>query len=146
MARDYVTVRGERRGDEVVHVETSVGRMNLKSIIARVNRRSTQNGKVPLRAFGAVWADGAAIDRVEVRLDDGEWRAAELHAEPRATWCWTFFSLDLGAVEPGRHTVVSRAIDADGRVQPTAEDDAIALKRTYWEAYEQWPREIEVEA
>jgi len=41
---------------------------------------------------------------------------------------------------------VSRAIDAHGRVQPTADEDEIALKKTYWEAYQQWPREIEVSA
>ena len=40
--------------------------------------------------------------------------------------------------------VVSRAIDAAGRVQPTADDDEIALKKTYWEAYQQLPREIEL--
>jgi hypothetical protein len=34
----------------------------------------------------------------------------------------------------------------NGRVQPTAEDDEIKLKKTYWEAYEQWPREIELQA
>ncbi len=33
-----------------------------------------------------------------------------------------------------------------GRIQPVASDDEIALKKTYWEAYQQWPREIEVEA
>jgi hypothetical protein len=31
-------------------------------------------------------------------------------------------------------------------MQPAAEDDEIALKKTYWEAYEQWPREIDVQA
>ena len=29
---------------------------------------------------------------------------------------------------------------------PRAEDDEIALKKTYWEAYQQWPREIELTA
>jgi hypothetical protein len=31
-------------------------------------------------------------------------------------------------------------------VQPAPGDDEIALKKTYWEAYQQWPREIVVEA
>ena len=56
----------------------------------------------------------------------------------------TFFSIDLGDVQPGKHTAVSRAIDVKGQVQPSAEDDEIALKKTYWEAYQQWPREIEL--
>jgi len=146
MARDYVTVRGERQGEEVVNIETSVGRMNLKSIVARVNRRPTAKGKVPLIAYGAAWGDGTEIKRVQVKVDDGKWRDARLDAEPIKQYCWRFFSIDLGTVKPGKHTVVSRAIDANGRVQPAAEDDEIALKKTYWEAYQQWPREIEVTA
>ncbi len=136
MARDYVTVRAEKRDGEVEFVETSVGRMNLKSIIARVTRGDAVDGKVPLKAYGAV----------EVQLDDGEWREAKLDAEPLEKFCWRFFSIDLGTVEPGKHTLVSRGIDINGRIQPSADDDEIALKRTYWEAYQQWPREIEVEA
>jgi DMSO/TMAO reductase YedYZ molybdopterin-dependent catalytic subunit len=150
MGRDYVTVRGERQGDEVVFVESSVARMNLKSVIARVTRRSpggAEEGRVPLKAYGAVWStDSRQIDRVEVRLDDGDWRPAALDAEPRAPHSWIFFSIDLGGVAPGQHTLVSRAIDHTGRIQPTAEDDEIALKKTYWEAYQQWPRSFEVTA
>jgi DMSO/TMAO reductase YedYZ molybdopterin-dependent catalytic subunit len=50
MGRDYVTVRGERHGDEVVFVESSVTRMNLKSAVARVTRLPAKDGKVPLKA------------------------------------------------------------------------------------------------
>ena len=146
MARDYVTLRGERRGDETVFVETSVNRMNLKSIIARVTRRATTSSVVPVKAYGAVWSDGTEIKRVEVKVDDGQWQAASLDTAPRDTYCWAFFSIDLGKLNPGQHTVVSRAFDVNGRVQPTAEDDEIALKKTYWEAYQQWPREFKLEA
>ncbi len=146
MARDYVTVRGERRGDEVVHVETSVGRMNLKSVIARVTRKPKLGDLIPLKAYGAVWGDGTEIKKVEIKVDDGLWREATLAKEPRSKYCWTFFSLDVGGLKPGKHTLVSRATDVNGRVQPSAEDDEIALKKTYWEAYQQWPREIELEA
>jgi hypothetical protein len=40
--------------------------------------------------------------------------------------------------------VVSRATDSEGRSQPTAEDPAIKLKKTYWEANQQWPRRLNV--
>jgi DMSO/TMAO reductase YedYZ molybdopterin-dependent catalytic subunit len=143
MGRDYVTVRGEKHGDEVVFVETSVTRMNLKSVVARVTRRQSREGKVPLKAYGAVWNDDATqIKGVEVRLDAGDWQAAALDPAPRAPYSWIFFSIDLGDIEPGEHTIISRAIDNSGRIQPAAEDDEIALKKTYWEAYEQWPRTI----
>lgn len=146
MGRDYVTVRGERHGGEVVFVETSVTRMNLKSIVARITRRPVKAGVIPLMAYGAAWDDGTGIQKVQVKVDDGKWKDATLDEQPRAKFSWIFFSIDLGALEPGEHTVVSRAIDVDGRVQPPAEDDEIALKKTYWEAFQQWPRKIEVSA
>ena len=49
MARDYVTVRGERHGDEIVYVESSVTRINLKSVVARVTRRPTEGGQIPIK-------------------------------------------------------------------------------------------------
>ncbi len=144
MGRDYVTVRGERRDGEVVFVESSVTRMNLKSIVARITRRPASDGAIPLKAYGAAWDDGTGIQKVQVNVDDGKWQDATLDAQPRAKFSWVFFSIDLGALEPGKHTVVSRAINVKGRVQPPAEDDEIALKKTYWEAFQQWPREIDL--
>jgi DMSO/TMAO reductase YedYZ molybdopterin-dependent catalytic subunit len=146
MGRDYVTVRGERQGSEIVFVESSVTRVNLKSVIARVTRRATADGKITLKAYGAVWGDGTPIKKVEVQLDNGGWREATLDREPMEKYSWRFFSIELEAVDPGKHTVVSRATDETGRIQPTAQDDEIALKKTYWEAYQQWPRTIDVAA
>jgi DMSO/TMAO reductase YedYZ molybdopterin-dependent catalytic subunit len=144
MGRDYVTVRGERQDGQVVFVESSVAKMNLKSVIARVTRRPEQDGKTPLKAYGAVWGDGAPIKSVQVKLDDGEWRDAKIDDKPNEKYCWRFFSIDLGAVAKGKHTLVSRGVDGNGRVQPAADDDEIALKKTYWEAYQQVQRTIEV--
>jgi DMSO/TMAO reductase YedYZ molybdopterin-dependent catalytic subunit len=146
MGRDYVTLRGERQNGEVVYVESSVARMNLKSIIARVTQRPSDGGMFPVKAYGAVWGDGTDIAKVEVQVDGGGWQKAAIDAEPVSKYCWRFFSIDLGKLPAGKHTIVSRATDARGRVQPTAEDDEIALKKTYWEAYQQWPREIELSA
>ncbi len=144
MGRDYVTLRGERQGNEIVFVESSVARMNLKSIIARVTRRPAKNGLVPVKTYGAAWSDGTEIAKVDVQLDGGPWQAAHLDEKPRSKYSWVFFSLDLGGLKPGKHTVVSRATDVKGRVQPTEKDDEIALKKTYWEAYQQVPREFEL--
>lgn len=144
MGRDYVTLRGERQGNEIVFVESSVARMNLKSIIARVTRRPTTKGLIPVKAYGAAWSDGTEIAKVEVQIDGGPWRPARLDEKPRSKYSWAFFSVDLGYLKPGKHTVVSRATDSKGRVQPTEKDDEIALKKTYWEAYQQVPREFEL--
>ena len=117
MGRDYVTVRGERHGSEVVFVESSVTRMNLKSVVARVMRRAAKDGKAPLKAYGAVWGDGTPIKKVEVQLDGGEWREAKLDEQPLEKYSWRFFSIDLGPVAAGKHTLVSRG---DRRQRPRA--------------------------
>ncbi len=144
MGRDYVSVRAERRGDEVVNVESSVTKIRLKSVIGRVTRRAAQNGQVPIRALGAAWSDGTEIAKVEVQVDGGPWKAAVLDAKQKEKFCWKFFSIDLGGLPPGKHTLVSRAIDANGKVQPSDKDDEIANKKTYYEANQQWVREIEL--
>ena len=146
MARDYVTLRGERQGEKVEYVESSVTRMNLKSIVAKVTRGATKDGQIPVKAYGAVWSDGTDIRKVEVQVDGGEWPEAKIAAQPRSQFCWAFFSLDLGTLPAGKHTLVSRATDVNGRVQPAAADDEIALKKTYYESYQQWPRNIQLDA
>jgi hypothetical protein len=55
-----------------------------------------------------------------------------------------FWSFDWKHPEPCEHTLVSRAIDAEGLVQPAADDPAIKLKKTYWEANQQYPRKIKI--
>lgn len=132
------------KADEVVFVESSVTRMRLKSVVARITQRPGPSGAHALKAYGAAWDDGTGIQKVQVKVDGGLWQDARLDEAPRARFCWTFFSIDLGTMSPGKHTVISRAIDVRGHVQPAAEDDEIALKKTYWEANQQWPWEIEI--
>jgi len=79
-----------------------------------------------------------------VKIDGGEWLPASLARSPAAKYAWSFFSFDWKKPEPGEHTVVSRAIDREGRVQPAPEAPEIRLKRTYWEANQQWPRRIRI--
>src|SRR5947207_8135414 len=51
MAQDYVTLRGEERGDKTIWRLTSVGPMDIKSIIARAVKLN--NGAI--RLTGAAW-------------------------------------------------------------------------------------------
>jgi DMSO/TMAO reductase YedYZ molybdopterin-dependent catalytic subunit len=140
MAREYVTIRGEEREAEGTNWrETSVCNLNVKSLAARAVRRPDGS----LRISGAAWSDGTPLDRVEIRIDDGPWQRVTLAAKPRGHACtWTLWHFDWKSPSAGDHTVVSRATDADGRIQPTADDPAIRLKKTYWEGNHQWPRKI----
>jgi DMSO/TMAO reductase YedYZ molybdopterin-dependent catalytic subunit len=139
MARDYVTIRGEERPDgSVAWKESSVGPMNLKSFVARVVRR--KEGTITIT--GAAWAGLTAVKAVEVKIDEGEWKGAKIdesHSEP---YTWRFWSFDWKNAAAGEHTIVSRAIDEKANVQPAADDPAIKLKKTYWEANQQWPRRV----
>jgi DMSO/TMAO reductase YedYZ molybdopterin-dependent catalytic subunit len=65
---------------------------------------------------GRAWSGHGPIERVEVSVDGGEWRPAELgeHLSPYA-WCgWSF----EWQAEPGAHELRCRASDAAGQVQP----------------------------
>ena len=137
MARDYVTIREERQGGESVWMETSVGRSLLKSMTAKVVRRGELT-----RIHGAAW--GAAIERVEVRIDDGPWLAATIEQSRGDEFSWKFWHLDWRRPAAGEHAIVSRAVDVDGNRQPEAEDPWIANKHTYWESNAQVTRRIRI--
>jgi len=140
MAQEYVTLRGEKRGDNTIWRMTSVGPMDIKSIIARAVRLTSGT----VRLTGAAWGDGTPIKTVEVKIDDGPWQPASIDRSPPDKYTWRFFSFDWQNPTPGEHRVVSRAIDEEGRVQPQADDPEIKLKKTYWEANQQWPRKIAI--
>lgn len=135
MGRDYVTIREEQRGGESVWMETSVGRALLKSVPAKVTRKNGQ-----YRIIGAAW--GAPIQRVEVQIDGGPWVPATIDRSEEAEFAWKIWSLEWQNPAPGEHTVVSRAIDSMGQIQPAMDDPWIAKKRTYWESHGQVTRRI----
>ena len=140
MAQEYVTLRGEERDGKTIWRMTSVGPMNVKSIIARAVKFN--DGRI--RLTGAAWGDGTPIKTVEVKVDDGPWMPAKIDRSPRDKYTWRFFSYDWANPSTGEHKVVSRATDEDGRMQPAADEQQIRLKKTYWEANQQWPRTIKV--
>ncbi|MCP3819720.1 molybdopterin-dependent oxidoreductase [Streptomyces sp. A3M-1-3] len=64
---------------------------------------------------GVAWAQRRGIDRVEVRVDDGPWKQADLAAEA-TTDTWRQWSFPWEAT-PGGHTLTVRATDRTGRPQ-----------------------------
>lgn len=74
------------------------------------------------RIFGAAWAGGVDIAAVEVSADEGRtWRPARL-LEPYEPYAWRFWESWWTVTQPGTYTLMSRAIDASGRVQPPGYD------------------------
>jgi DMSO/TMAO reductase YedYZ molybdopterin-dependent catalytic subunit len=138
MAKDYVTIREERRENgEVVWTQKVVGPALLKSMTTKITMKDGKH-----RIYGAAW--GRPIQRVEVRIDDGRWRAATIDRGQDHEFAWKFWHLDWEDAAAGEHTITSRAIDRAGHLQPAVTDPVIANKRTYWESNGQITRRIRI--
>ncbi len=139
MGRDYVTIREEKRPDgETVWMETSVGKTQIKSLAAKVTLLGRN-----YRIYGAAW--GAPIRKVEISIDGGPWQEATIDTEEDAEFAWKIWHLNWENPTSGEHTVVSRAIDTKGNIQPAADSDFIKGKHTYWESNGQVVRKINIE-
>ncbi|HYW43271.1 MAG TPA: sulfite oxidase [Bryobacteraceae bacterium] len=73
-------------------------------------------GAIAIRGFA--WAGEQSIERVDVSTDGGSrWHAAEL-SSPKLPFAWRLWHLDWRPTDPGYYTILSRATDSAGRVQP----------------------------
>ncbi|MGP3706676.1 molybdopterin-dependent oxidoreductase [Gordonia paraffinivorans] len=107
---------------------SALGPIKLSSRIDRPDPGRYPAGEVVIA--GTAWAQHTGVDRVEVRIDGGEWRPADLAAEYSVdTWRqWRY----VWQAAPGDHVVEVRAIDRLGRPQveryrPPAPDGATGL-------------------
>jgi DMSO/TMAO reductase YedYZ molybdopterin-dependent catalytic subunit len=138
MAREYVTIREEKRDGETVWTETSVGRTRLKSVPAKVTRAEAGQ----YRIMGAAW--GAPIAHVEVQIDGGAWQPAQIDQGQGDEFTWKFWHVDWDDPALGEHDITSRAVDTEGNVQPAPTDPIIANKHTYWESNAQVTRRVRI--
>ncbi|MEJ1155760.1 molybdopterin-dependent oxidoreductase [Microbacterium marmarense] len=82
---------------------------------------------------GMAWAQTVGIERVEVKIDDGDWQNATT-SEPINNDTWVQWYLDWDA-EPGTHYVSVRAVNKNGDLQveeraPIAPDGSAGWQRT----------------
>lgn len=89
-----------------------------------------QAGTVPIA--GMAWAQTVGIERVEVKIDDGDWQQATLStAVNDDTWVQWFLEWQA---EPGTHYITARAVNKDGETQveeraPIAPDGSTGWQR-----------------
>jgi sulfite oxidase len=107
-------------GDAVKPEDTHpVTALHVKSLITAPLDGSTQPAR-SLDIKGVAWAGEAEVTKVEVSIDGGtSWHAAEL-GKDRARYAWRMFSYKWKAPSAGEFTILSRATDNQGRVQPVS--------------------------
>jgi molybdenum-dependent oxidoreductase-like protein len=66
---------------------------------------------------GVAWSGAAPIAKVDVRVNDGDWREARLVGE-RKRHSWQWWELIARFDQPGEVTLRARATDMAGRTQP----------------------------
>ena len=134
----YRTLRGETIDGQVKWKETAIARMRVKSVIARV----TTNG-ARYTVHGFALTDGTPVKSVEVKVDDGPWRPATLDpVAARDKYSWKLFTYQWTDATPGPHTLVSRAIDVNGVMQPAAAE--LENKKSFLEDNSQVPRRLTI--
>ena len=103
-----------RRWDEVARVRATsvVDTIAAEAIFER-------DGQTLVPVGGIAYAGARGISRVEVRVNGGEWRAAELR-EPLSDTTWVLWRYDW-AFEAGNHTMQVRCFEADGTQQIEAQ-------------------------
>ena len=131
-SRWYRTMYEQKIDGETVWNETAVTHMRLKSVVARVTKEGSAH-----RIFGFVLNDGTPLKSVEVKVDNGPWQAAAIQT-PAGKYAWKYFTYTWSGATPGEHTIVSRATDRDGYVQP----ELLAEKKTFLEDNTQFPRKV----
>ena len=90
--------------------------LNVKSIIASpAGDRLLRPGKHDV--VGVAFSGGNGVARVEVRVDDGPWRLAQLDG-PGTPYGFRLFHSVFQPTKPGRYLLRSRAVDERGEVQP----------------------------
>jgi DMSO/TMAO reductase YedYZ molybdopterin-dependent catalytic subunit len=117
-------------------VENEVTRMQLKSVLARVRKSGDR-----YRVFGFVLNDGTPLKSVELSVDGGPWQPAALD-KSNTRYSWKLFTFDWRSPSAGEHTLVSRATDVEGTVEPTRAD--LSRKKTFLEDNAQFPRKITI--
>jgi DMSO/TMAO reductase YedYZ molybdopterin-dependent catalytic subunit len=94
------------------------GRMKATSAvdtIAAGARIPGVNGSTLVPVGGIAHAGARGISRVDVRVDDGEWREARLR-DPLSGTAWVVWRSDL-PLQQGEHTVAVRCYDGNGEPQ-----------------------------
>jgi DMSO/TMAO reductase YedYZ molybdopterin-dependent catalytic subunit len=102
---------------------TPLSEMQVKSVIVSPTPMQRIAPNTPHRVHGAAWTGESEVTRVEVSADGGRtWAQARLLGNARAH-CWRMWEYPWRTpAQAGRVTLMPRATDARGNVQPMQRD------------------------
>jgi Mo-co oxidoreductase dimerisation domain len=104
-------------------VRRPLGEMKLKSEIARPRVHETLTPNSIYTVCGAAWAGETDVTEIAVSTDGGRtWNEAKF-LDPVRRYIWRRWRFDwLTPKEPGQYTLLARAKDAAGMLQPDSHD------------------------
>lgn len=92
--------------------------MKVNSIIQQPLPQSTLD-KGSHNIYGIAWTGEGVIDKVEISFDEGiSWKKTKLQTNESHPYSWNFWSYKWNAFKTGEYTIMVRATDTAGRVQP----------------------------
>jgi len=104
-------------------VRRPLAEIQLKSSIARPRVYETLSPDQECTVFGAAWGGETEVTEIAVSSDGGQvWTAAQF-LDPVRRYSWRRWRFDwLTPKQPGKYTLLARAKDALGHVQPPDHD------------------------
>jgi DMSO/TMAO reductase YedYZ molybdopterin-dependent catalytic subunit len=116
--------------------------MEVKASIARPYAGETIPAQDAYRVYGAAWTGESEVTKVEVSTDAGKtWNDAKLLGKP-VPFAWRIWEYGWQGMKPGKATLMARATDKRGRIQPMERD---ADRRNYVISHV-LPVEVEIRA
>jgi DMSO/TMAO reductase YedYZ molybdopterin-dependent catalytic subunit len=104
-------------------VRRPLGEIKLKCEIARPRVYETVAANQVYTVLGAAWAGETEVTEISVSTDSGQsWADAEF-LDPAQRYAWRRWKFDwLTPKQPGKYTLLARAKDANGGLQPDKHD------------------------
>jgi DMSO/TMAO reductase YedYZ molybdopterin-dependent catalytic subunit len=104
-------------------IRRPLAEMKLKSAIARPRVYETVLANREYTVFGAAWAGETDVTEIAVSCDGGQTWAEAHFVDPARRHAWRRWKFDwLTPKQPRRYTLLSRAKDINGTVQPNEHD------------------------
>ncbi len=99
-------------------IDQQIRRLAIKSLVNWPEHRTSLPSGGSAAISGMAWSGDGPVRRVDVSIDGGEnWQEAHLD-ESSNGYSWQQWHLEWTPSEPGHYTIVARAMDNAGNLQP----------------------------